>query len=297
MHPGMTAPRLVRRGTTTFITRGCLHGRFRLKPSPRRNQAFGYSLARAARDTRVQVHVACVMSNHYHLVVTDPGAELPRFMRLLDGELARVLNALDGQRDTFWQGGGYTGVHLDDRETIVEKCAYALANPVAAGLVRHGRLWPGLWLLPGAEGSPVAFERPDWYFKQDGATPRRVELPLPAPPGFQSIAAFREQVLARLEVHEAAAAERIGRFLGRARLRKQRILDQPRRSHPFRALKPRFAARDHGRRLELARQLKAFLTEYRDALERWREGLRDVVFPCGTYWMRVQHAVACAGAG
>lgn len=293
----MTAPRLVRRGTTSLLTRGCLYGRFRLKPGPRRKQAFGYSLARAAKETGVQVHVACVMSNHYHLVVTDPEAELPRFVRLLDGEVAKVLNALDGQRDTVWKGGGYNAVHLDDPETIVEKCAYALANPVAAGLVRRGRQWPGLWLLPRPDGGSVEFDRPDWYFKQDGFTPRRVELALPAPPGFPSLAAFREQVLARLELHEAAAARRIGRFLGRARLRKQRVLDQPRQRLPFRALKPRFAARDHGRRLELARQLKTFLAEYRDALERWREGLRDVLFPCGTYWMRVQHAVACAGAG
>lgn len=293
----MTAPRLVRRGTTWFVTRGCLFGRFRLKPSPRRNQAFGYSLARAALDTGVQVHVACVMSNHYHLVVTDPRADLPRFTRLLDGEVARVLNTLDGQRDTFWRGGGYTGVQLDDPETIVEKCAYALANPVAAGLVRRGRQWPGLWLLPSADGCSVGFDRPDWYFNQSGFTPRRAELQLSAPPGFPSLDAFRERVLARLEVHEAAAARRVGRFLGPARLRKQRILDRPRQRLPFRALKPRFAARDHGRRLELARQLKSFLAEYRDALESWRDGIRDVVFPYGTYWMRVQHAAACAGAG
>lgn len=293
----MTAPRLVRPGSTYFVTRACLHGRFRLKPSRRRNQAFGYSLARHTRDTGVQVHTVCVMSNHYHLVVTDPGADLPRCLRLFDGELAKVLNALDGQRDTMWKGGSYNAVLLDDPGTIVEKCAYALANPVAAGLVRRGQQWPGLWLLPPADGDVLEFERPDWYFSAAGFTPPRAHLELSAPPGFASVAAFRQQVLERLEAHEAAAAARFKGFVGKARLRKQRILDQPRQRLPFRALKPRFAARDPGRRLELALQLKAFLAEYREALTSWQQGLREVIFPFGTYWMRVFHGAACAGAG
>jgi len=297
MREGMTSPRLVRPGATSLVTRRCAYGRFRLHPSPLRNRAFGYSLARAARATGVQIHAACVMSNHYHLVVTDTRATLPRFFQLLDAELAKVLNVLDGQDESVWKGGSYNAVHLDGLDVIVEKSAYALANPVAAGLVRHGRQWPGIWLLPEHDGRPIEFERPDWYFKAAGLTPPRARLQLRAPSGVASLQSFRDMVLARLEAHEEAAAERIGRFVGRAKLRKQRILDQPRRSLPLRTLNPRFAARDPGRRIELARQLKSFLAAYREALEAWQEGLRDIVFPPGTYWMRVHHGVACAGAG
>jgi REP element-mobilizing transposase RayT len=279
------------------VTRRCAQGRFRLKPSPRRNRAFGYALARAAQATGVLVHAVCVMSNHYHVVATDPHAELPRLFRLLDAEVAKVLNALDGQEESLWKDGSYNAVFLDGPEVVVEKCAYALANPVAAGLVRHGRQWTGLWLLPDEHGTPLEFERPDWYFNPDGLTPPRANLRLHAPPGFESLSDFRERVLTRLAVHERLAADRIGRFVGRARLRKIRILDSPRERPPARALKPRFAARDTGRRVELARQLKAFLASYQEALEAWREGLRSVVFPLGTYWMRVHHGAACAGAG
>jgi REP element-mobilizing transposase RayT len=39
------------------------------------------------------VHAWCVLSNHYHLVVTDPDARLPAFMQYLDSLVARAMNA------------------------------------------------------------------------------------------------------------------------------------------------------------------------------------------------------------
>lgn len=38
------------------------------------------------------------------------------------------------------------------------------------------------------------------------------------------------------------------------------------------------------------------MNEYRTALRAWKAGLRDAVFPAGTYWMRAGHDVACAAA-
>lgn len=36
---------------------------------------------------------------------------------------------------------------------MLDKIAYVLANPVKAGLVRHGRQWPGLWSAPEQIGA------------------------------------------------------------------------------------------------------------------------------------------------
>jgi putative transposase len=44
----------------------------------------GNVLAVAARRFGIVVHVFCVLSNHVHLVVTDPDARLPRFEQYLD---------------------------------------------------------------------------------------------------------------------------------------------------------------------------------------------------------------------
>ena len=40
-------------------------------------------------------------------------------------------------------------------------------------------------------------------------------------------------------------------------------------------------------------RLQAFLRSYREALKAWREGVRDAVFPEGTWLMRVRHTARC----
>jgi hypothetical protein len=53
------------------------------------------------------------------------------------------------------------------------------------------------------------------------------------------------------------------------------------------------AIRPDLRRTLLAAQ-RAFRQAYHDALDRWRDGLRSVVFPLGTWWMKVFHGAAVA---
>jgi hypothetical protein len=43
--------------------------------------------------------------------------------------------------------------------------------------------------------------------------------------------------------------------------------------------------------------VRAFRLAYRSALDKWRTGIRSVVFPAGTWWMRVLHAVTVYAAG
>lgn len=293
----MTAPRQVRKGTTSFVTRKCLFGMFLLRPGKLVNQIFGYLLARAASLTGIEVHAFCVMANHYHLVVTDPDARLPEFHQYLDGLLARAINALYGRWDTFWKAGSYNAVVIETPEDILDKCAYVLANPVAAGLVRRARKWPGLWSDPVDIGRTLRFDLPSHFFKDDGYMPKQVELELTVPAGFASAEAFQAQLESELEAREAKAASERTSVLGVARILKQRVFDRPRTREPRRALRPRFAAKDPGRRRDLAHRLKEFLAGYREALQAWRDGKRDVVFPDGTYQMRVSHQAACAGAG
>jgi putative transposase len=80
----MTAPRQVLRGTTYLVTRRCAQRQFLLRPSRTTNDVFLYLLAVAARRFGIQVHAFCVLSNHFHLVVTDPDARLPAFHQFLD---------------------------------------------------------------------------------------------------------------------------------------------------------------------------------------------------------------------
>ena len=47
------------------------------------------------------------------------------------------------------------------------------------------------------------------------------------------------------------------------------------------------------RRIEALEKIKQFLLEYADALRKFASGVRDVIFPAGTYWMRLHCGVRC----
>ncbi len=297
----MTAPRQVLAGTTYLVSRRATQREFLLKPSVLSNLIFKFVLAVAAARWGVLIHAVCVMSNHLHLVVTDPRAHLPDFTHLLDGVLAKALNALHGRWENFWAPCSYSAVALLSPRDIVEKVAYTLANPATAGLVEHGREWPGVWSDPRFIGGPgERIERPGHYFAKNGSMPETQELVFSIPPGFDSVEAFREQVTARLsELEREAAEERKanGRtVLGRRRILKQSHSTRPAPGEPRRVLNPRIAAQDKGLRIDALDRLKRFLETYRRALSTFRHGDRTAVFPHGTYLMRVRFGVACASS-
>jgi putative transposase len=297
----MTVPRQVLPGTTYLVTRRCSQRQFFLRPSRRTNETYGFVLAVAAKRFGIQVHAFCVMSNHVHLVLTDPEARLPAFSQFLDSLVARALNFMLGRRESFWAPSSYSAVALERTEDIVDKVVYVLANPVSARLVRQGSHWPGLWSAPAQiGGEALEFRRPDLFFRSRGARAmaERTSLALVAPCGFESAEEFRKAVvrgLAAKEEQEASQAEADGRpFVGAKRATAVLPTDRPAHAEPLRGLNPRVACRDQGKRVDALDRLVAFVQEYRFAFKRWREGETEVVFPAGTYLMRVVHGAACA---
>jgi REP element-mobilizing transposase RayT len=296
----MTAPRQVLPGTTYLVTRRCFQRQFLLRPSPSTSGIFLYVLSLAAARYHVQVHAFCVLSNHFHMVVTDPGAQLPAFEQYLDSLVARAINASLGRWESFWAPSSYSAVALVSPDDIVSKAAYVLANPVAAGLVRRGREWPGLWTAPDQIGvATLTAPRPKTFFRANGYLPASAQLELTVPPGFDSHEAFRNDLSAAVAELEDRASRQLaseGRaFLGAAKVLAQRPLARPATGEPRRRLNPRVAARDKWKRIEALCRLADFVDAYREALAAFSGGVRDVVFPAGTYLMRVVHGLPCAG--
>jgi REP-associated tyrosine transposase len=297
----MTMPRQVLPGSTYLVSRRCAQRECLLTPTEHTTAVFKFVLAVAARRYGIQLHAATVMGNHYHLVLTDPRAELPRFAQLLDSVVARALNASYGRWESFWAPASYSAVRLESPEDVLDKIVYTLANPVAAGLVAHGCEWPGLWSDPGriGTGSEIV-ERPGGFFGEQGGMPARQALTFTVPPGFPSAAEFRAAVQEKLGARERAKAESLAsegrRFVGARRVRMQRHTDRPVSEATRRGLNPRVAAQDKWRRMEALGRLGSFLEEYRVALARLQSGARDVVFPPGTYLLRVHLRVACRAA-
>lgn len=295
----MTAPRQVLPGTTYLITRRCSQRQLLLRPSASTNAIFLYVLALAARRYGVRIHAFCVLSNHFHLVVTDPDARLPAFEQYLDGLVARAVNSTLGRWESFWAPASYSAVALQSPADVVSKIAYVLANPVAAGLVSRGADWPGLWSAPERiGGAPLVAPRPGVFFRPNGYLPDVVELAIEPPPGVGSPDVWRERVRSALAAVEDAGRRRLaldGRaVVGVAGVLAQHPLRRAASDERRRELKPRVAARDTWKRIEALSRLLDFLRDYRDAWKARRSGVRGVVFPAGTYLLRVQHGVCCA---
>jgi REP element-mobilizing transposase RayT len=286
-----------------MITRRVTQRRFYLKPSRQKKvaRAFRYCVARAATLTGVKVHVVVVMGNHYHLIVSDPHGLIPYFAEILNKNLARCLNALYGRWENFWAGAAAPSyVRLDSPAEVIAECVYALTNPVEAGLVSSRRLWPGELLeQPGNYRAP----KPDWFFRKEdegGKLPDTAYLELTAAPAAPTAAAS-----VRI-IKEAADAEqdrlrkdRLAQgksFMGADAIMRQSIHDSPNSPASRRTLSPTLAGKDKWRRIELLRITADFRRDHRSAMEQWMAGNRDVVFPAGTYKMRVIHKARIAEA-
>jgi REP element-mobilizing transposase RayT len=295
----MTAPRQVLEGTTYLVTRRCSERRFFLRPSKKTNAIFSYILAAVAERYGVLIHAFSVLSNHFHVVLTDPHTRLPEFHRDLDALVARAVNCSLGRWEGFWDRDSYSAVRLEGTQAIVEKMVYVLANPVAAGLVRRASEWPGLWSGPDLlRGEPITLERPKEFFRAGGPMPARARLELCRPPGFENDDEFVDDLLDELRRAEDRVAVELaaqGRsFLGAARVRAQSPGARPAPGEPRRALSPRVASRNKWRRIEALLRLREFHRAYREALAAWTAGTRDTLFPAGTWLMRIQHRVCCA---
>ena len=139
----MTAPRCVLPGVTYFVTRRCAQRQFLLRPSSVVNATFLFLLAIASRRCGVQVHAFCVLSNHWHAVLTDPDARLPEFEQYLDSLLARALNASMGRWESFWAPSSYSAVTL----VSVASSVLSSSNPPVSSAT-----WIALSPLFGAVG-------------------------------------------------------------------------------------------------------------------------------------------------
>jgi len=286
-------------GTTYSVARRCTLRMFLLKPSKRVNQLFLYCLAYAAQKYGILVHEFIAMSNHYHIEVTDPHGKLPLFMQCLDSLLARSLNAHYGRCEHFWAPDTYDYFTIEDAQTAVDKAVYILANPVAAGLVKRSRLWPGNSSVGYRYGEPITVERPDEFFRENGPMPQELTFTLTKPPALAHLGddKARSLVLEQLDAKEMRIRRKMKvlgqRFAGRHAVMRTRPFDSPDTPVRLRKLNPRVACRDPGRRVAALNRLKAFEQEYRECYLRWRAGDRGVVFPEGTYQLRVQHGVTC----
>lgn len=294
----MTVPRAILPGQTYLVTRRCTQRQFLLTPTEQTNAIASYCLGLATKHTGVLLNAVCIMSNHWHGVVSDPDARLPQFLARFHGLLAKAQNAALGRWENLWSSQKPSVVQLTSPEDVIAKMAYAIANPTSAGLVEAPELWPGVLACP-IKNARIVAQKPAGFFANRSALPETISVRLTPPLMLSdwSESDFSKRLNAAVdELVQRARRDFAGRgrhFLGAEMVRKQCFTATPKTSAVHRALDPSVAARSPRKRVHALAKKDAFVRAYRHAWQRFRAGTRDAKFPAGTYALRLNAAVDC----
>ena len=293
----MTLPRCLLPGHTFEVLRRVRDRRLALLQMHETNELILYCLAYAQRETSIELHAIVVMGSHYHLHGTDPNGELPMLMCLFN---VLVGEGVELARGT---GGAVLGREVvrssDDRAPGRHEPAERLRVRQPAGgepRAAHGRL-PGVVDAPRRRGPRSSSRRGQgWFFSKN--MPERLTIQFVPPPHFAHLPLdeFRKAQRARLTAlekqHDARRAREGVSVVGAKRLRARRDRNEVAKTpEPIGGLNPRVVGAE-GRWREAAKRRKQFWLWHDLALQLWRSGARDVIFPYGTYKMAQLHGAA-----
>jgi putative transposase len=324
-NPGMTPPRRIVPGRLCFVTARAVGRMFRFVPQREVVRVFEYLFAVAATKYGMQVHELLCMSNHFHVLMTDVEGRLPDFMEYFDSLLARSLNAMRGTSGSVFEKG-YGLVEVTDEEKAIEHAVYTLANPCSAHLVRRSKQWPGVSTLRMQYGEAVAIERPKvglWKRAQavverrkrkrrdpkrarhrgkPSVLPDAVELRLVRPAVYPewSDGELRAEIRRRLDVRELelieARRERGTEVLGVAKVLAQKWYGFPGRPEDMFGTDPGVSGRSKWARIQALQRREEFEKAHALARSRFLAGIRGVLWPWGTWLMRVRFGLPCETA-
>jgi REP element-mobilizing transposase RayT len=86
-------------------------------------------------------HAYCLMTNHYHLLIETPEANLSRGMHLLNGVYTQWFNRRHRRVGHLLQGR-FKAILVEKERHLLELARYIVLNPVRAKMVRSVRDWP-----------------------------------------------------------------------------------------------------------------------------------------------------------
>ncbi len=132
--------------------------------------------------------------------------------------------------------------------------------------------------------------------------PKRVRLRPVKPPQFadmpddEYVGKLDADIASRCRDHRKNIRRSGRRFMGVSAVRKQNWRDRPTTPAPRRVRHPHLAAKDPEVRKDAIKRRADFLSAHRKALALLRRRpvrKGDIVFPCGTWQMRLRHQIRC----
>ena len=116
-------------------------------------------------------HAHCLMTNHYHLLIETPNANLSRGMRQLNGIYTQWINREYGRSGHVFQGR-FKSILVEKEAHLLELARYVVLNPVRTNMVRRPREWPwSSYRATAGQGEIPEFLSIDWLLAQFDSDP------------------------------------------------------------------------------------------------------------------------------
>ncbi len=113
-------------------------------------------------------HAWCQMTNHYHLLIETPEANLAQGMRQLNGVYTQRLNRAHDRVGHVFQGR-YKAILVERESYLLELARYVVLNPLRAKMVRQLENWRwSSYLATCGQVESPAWLQTDWILAQFG---------------------------------------------------------------------------------------------------------------------------------
>ena len=108
-------------------------------------------------------------SNHYHILVETPEANLAQGMRQLNGVYTQRFNCSHDRVGHVFQGR-YKAIMVERDSYLLELARYVVLNPLRAKMVEHLEAWPwSSFLATCGQAASPSWLQTDWILGQFGA--------------------------------------------------------------------------------------------------------------------------------
>jgi len=126
------------------------------------------ALGLALRRFNVICHAYCLMTNHFHLLLETPDANLSSAMRQFNSVSTQAFNRRHDRVGHVLQGR-FKSIVVDREAYLLELCRYIVLNPVRAGMVKEpgSYPWSSYRATAGLDQKPD-FLATDWILDQFG---------------------------------------------------------------------------------------------------------------------------------
>ena len=259
-------------------------------PSKELNQIVGGVLAKYQQKYKIIIYGLIFLSNHYHLLLKAPKANLWSFEQAVNREIAKRVNRYLKREGHFW-ARRYDEQIVVQKADVLTALLYIVCNAVKHKLINNPLSWPGLSCI-----KQLLSEKDETYYYTDYTAYSKAKLkdknvnindfkikytlkitPIPTLANLsykKRIKFLKAKIAKELSKYK----EEISSFLGKEKILKQNPFSRPR--VVSKRKRPICYTKDYLAKLNFIKEIyKPWNETYQIASEEFRKGVLDACFP------------------